>query len=73
MVGAAGVFGDTEQVAISESALVRTSRFAVPARESILIEGSVILDHTGIADADFASGDDFRIGCPNCFVTLPRL
>jgi hypothetical protein len=61
-------------VAISESALVvRTRRFDVPARESILIEGSVILDHTGIADADFASGHDSRIGCPNCFVIVPRL
>ena len=37
----------------------------------ILIEASIVLDHQGSADVDLASNNNFRVGCPTCFVTLP--
>lgn len=68
----AGVLSQSRQTSISESFLVRTVRFAVPAEAFILIEGSVELDYLGIADVDFTSGD-FRVACPYCFVTVPAV
>ena len=70
LVVTAGVFGHSSDTSINQSPLLRTRRFAVPAGNFILIEASVALDHVGISEVDFASGD-FRVGCPTCFVTVP--
>lgn len=72
LIATGGVLSHSEQTSVNESVLVRTIRFAVPADASILIEASVAVDYAGMTDLDFASGDDFRVGCPNCFVTMPR-
>jgi hypothetical protein len=66
----AGVFSHSADTSINQSLLVRTARYAVPTEAFILIEASVALDHIGISDLDFASGD-FRVGSPYCFVTVP--
>ena len=52
--------------------MLRTISFAVPAQAYILIEASVAVEYANMTDVDFASGDDFRVGCPYCFVTVPR-
>jgi hypothetical protein len=70
LTATAGVFDDSSSTSINQSVLVKTVRYAVPAQAFILVEASVVLDHQGAADVDLAS-DDFRVGCPTCFVTLP--
>jgi len=66
----AGVFGDSDGTSVETALLVRTARYAVPAGAFILIEASIVVEHSGAADVDFASGD-FRVDCPRCFVTVP--
>jgi hypothetical protein len=72
LVAVAGVFDDTEETAVNASALLTATRFAVPAASSILIEAAVAVDYANSTDVDFASGDDFRVSRPYCFVTVPR-
>lgn len=70
LTATAGVLSDSNGTSVTASVLVKTARYVIPANGFILIEASVVLDHSGGAEADFASGD-YMIKCPTCFVILP--
>jgi hypothetical protein len=71
-----GFFGAGNQTTIGNAPAVSTAGFAIPARASILIEASLVVDYemlSGSVDADFGSENLFQAGWAYAYVTLPPI